>query len=45
MRAIVCISVLFFATVAFAAEDYCYKDVVEVCKTTTKKCKYAFGCY
>nr|CAI5818989.1 unnamed protein product [Callosobruchus analis] len=44
MKAIICISVLLFATLALAAEDYCYKDVVEACKTTTKKSVTALNC-
>lgn len=38
MKAFVVFSVVL--AVALGAEDYCYQNVVEACKTTNKKCKF-----
>ncbi|CAH1176752.1 unnamed protein product [Phaedon cochleariae] len=43
MKSFIIIAV-FFCAAASASEDYCYKDVVEACKTTSKKYTTGLNC-
>lgn len=40
MKAFTVLSILCAVTLSVAAEDYCYNDVVQACKSTAKKCKF-----